>query len=32
MALILSFPMIDKFRNEEYLKYIHKKSKWNCAE
>ena len=28
LALTLSFPMIDKFRNEEYLKYIDNKSKW----
>ena len=28
MALTLSFPMIDKFRNEEYLNYIDNKSKW----
>ena len=28
MALTLSFPMIDKFRNEEYLKFIDNKSKW----
>ena len=28
LALSLSFPMIDKFRNEEYLNYIDNKSKW----
>ena len=28
MALTLSFPMIDQFRNEEYLNYIDNKSKW----
>ena len=28
LALTLSFPMIDKFRNEEYLKYLDNKSKW----
>ena len=28
MALTLSFPMIDKFRNEDYLNYINNKSKW----
>ena len=28
LALTLSFPMIDKFRNEEYLKYVDNKSKW----
>lgn len=28
LALTLSFPMIDKFRNEEYLKYMENKSKW----
>ena len=26
--LTLSFPMIEQFRNEEYLKYIDNKSKW----
>ena len=28
LALTLSFPMIDKFRNEEYLNYVDNKSKW----
>lgn len=28
LALTLSFPMIDKFRNEEYLNYMDNKSKW----
>ncbi len=28
LALTLSFPMIDKFRNEEYLQYLDNKSKW----
>jgi regulator of sigma D len=28
LALTLSFPMIDKFRNEEYLQYMENKSKW----
>ena len=28
LALTLSFPMIDKFRNEEYLNYMENKSKW----
>ena len=28
LALTLSFPMIDKFRNEEYLEYMDNKSKW----
>ena len=27
-ALTLSFPMVEGFRNEEYLKYIENKSKW----
>ena len=27
-SLALSFPMIDRYRNEEYLKYIENKSKW----
>ena len=28
LALTLSFPMIDKFRNEEHLQYLDNKSKW----
>ena len=28
LGLTLSFPMIDKFRNEEYLNYMENKSKW----
>lgn len=28
LALTLSFPMIDKFRNEEYLQYVDNKSRW----
>ncbi len=27
-ALTLSFPMIEGFRNEDYLNYINNKSKW----
>ena len=27
-SLALSFPMIDRYRNEEYLKYMENKSKW----
>ena len=27
-SLALSFPMIDRYRNEEYIKYIENKSKW----
>ena len=27
-SLALSFPMIDRFRNEEYLNYMENKSKW----
>ena len=26
--LTLSFPMVEPFRNEEYLKYVENKSKW----
>ncbi len=27
-SLALSFPMIDRYRNEEYLNYMENKSKW----
>ena len=27
-SLALSFPMIDRYKNEEYLKYLENKSKW----